>query len=179
MDTKTNTYLLVDDNEVFANLLVRGFKRFDYELSWVTNKQDALNMEGDFDGIILDLNLDGESGLQLLPLLKEKFPRSKIIILTGYASISTAVNAIKLGAFYYLPKPASVESILQAFEGASDEDLVNAEISKEQPSLKRLTWENIHFVLEQNNGNITQTAKALNLHRRTLQRMLNKYPSTK
>lgn len=108
-------FLLIDDDEIFAHLLQRGFSRHGLTLDWATNSDAALAYPGRPDGIILDLNLGGDSGLQLLPQLVQQFPASKIVVLTGYASISTAVSAVKLGACQYLPKPADVATLLQAF----------------------------------------------------------------
>lgn len=167
-------FLLVDDNETFANLLMRSFVRQNLSLQWAKNKEEALAYKDLFDGIILDLNLDGESGLKLLPELKTAYPDSKIVVLTGYASISTAVSAVKLGAKQYLPKPADIHAILQAF--AEEEKAVETEIAEQPLSLKRLTWEHIQSTLNDYDGNISATARALNMHRRTLQRMLAKHP---
>jgi two-component system response regulator RegA len=176
----SDQYLLIDDSESFAELLIRGFQRLQLQLDWAKNSEQALAKTTSYYGIILDLNLDSESGLRLLPKLVEHFPHSKIVILTGYASINTAIKAIKLGAVHYLPKPASVESILQAFNVDREEDSSEEEeLEFEQPSLKRLTWEHIQFTLDANNGNISATARALGLHRRTLQRMLAKNPVKK
>src|SRR5574344_236716 len=102
-------YLLIDDNEIFASLLMRGFARHNLLIDWAANGQESLRQEKNYVGIILDLNLDQESGMHLLPQLLERYPDTKILILTGYASITTAVNAIKIGATNYLPKPATVD----------------------------------------------------------------------
>lgn len=170
-------FLLVDDNEIFAALLIRSFARKNLELCWAADGAAALAQEGGFDGIILDLNLDGESGLLLLPRLRERFARAKIVILTGYASISTAVKAVKLGAEQYLPKPADADTILQAFCGGTlPEDFTPP---TQTPSLQRLKWEHIQFALDANDGNISATARSLGMHRRTLQRMLSKRPVKK
>lgn len=171
-------YLLIDDNEAFASLLMRGFNRQGLELEWAKNGAEALQKSGPYEGIILDLNLGEESGLRILPKILERFPETKVLILTGYASISTAVNAIKMGASNYLPKPANVDSILQAFEGETTDEIESPE-NYERLSLKRLTWEHIQFALNANDGNISATARNLGMHRRTLQRMLNKRPVKK
>lgn len=168
-------YLLIDDNEIFASLLMRGFARHNLLLDWAANGHEALTKEKAYVGIILDLNLEQESGMHLLPQLLEYYPEAKIVILTGYASIATAVNAIKMGATSYLPKPATVEQILQAFRGELLEEI--KEEVFETPSLKRMTWEHIQYQLNKNNGNISATARDLGMHRRTLQRMLNKRPA--
>ncbi|MFD1244397.1 response regulator transcription factor [Paralysiella testudinis] len=175
-------FLLVDDDEIFAHLLQRGFGRHGLTLDWAANSDAALAYQGQPDGIILDLNLGGDSGLQLLPRLVQQFPASKIVVLTGYASISTAVSAVKLGACQYLPKPADVATLLQAFGNDNTtvaEDNQQTPIAEQGPSLQRLKWEHIQFVLQQHQGNISATARALNMHRRTLQRMLAKHPVKK
>lgn len=168
------SYLLIDDNETFASLLMRGFARQNLQLDWAAGGAEALQKPPHYQGIILDLNLEEESGMHLLPQLLERFPGTKIVILTGYASISTAVKATKMGATNYLPKPATVEQILQAFEGELLDDGEDTTFST--PSLKRMTWEHIQFHLQKNDGNISATARELGMHRRTLQRMLNKRP---
>lgn len=176
-----NHLLLIDDDAVFARIMQRAFARRKLDLAWVADAQSALAHPLPPDGIILDLNLGSDSGLQLLPHLKKRFPASKIVVLTGYASISTAVSAVKLGADQYLPKPADVATILQALSGDTDDAAAPTEtpLAEQGPSLQRLKWEHIQFVLQQNDGNISATARALNMHRRTLQRMLAKHPAKK
>lgn len=124
--------------------------------------------------VVLDLKLEHESGLALIEPLKAKLPDAKIVILTGYSSISTAVNAIKLGAFNYLCKPAGTQDILAAFE--QETPLTTAIDDGQLPSVKRLEWEHIQRVLADNGGNISATARSLGMHRRTLQRKLQKKP---
>ena len=115
--------------------------------------------------------------MRLLPLLRERAPQALILVLTGYASIATAVDAIKLGAAQYLAKPAGVDDILAAFE-QREPDL--AQQAPEQPmSVRRLTWEHIQRVLAEHDGNVSATARALDMHRRTLQRMLAKRPANR
>jgi two-component system response regulator RegA len=106
--------------------------------------------------------------------IKQRLPHAEILILTGYSSISTAVEAIKLGAVNYLCKPASAENIIQAFS-VSDKPIES--ISASPTSISRLEWEHIQRVLNDNNGNISATARSLGMHRRTLQRKLQKKPS--
>ncbi|MGO1793057.1 MAG: response regulator transcription factor [Oceanisphaera sp.] len=177
-DSADSHFLLIDDNPTFAHLLIRGFQRRGLSLLWAEKGSQALAQEAAVCGIILDLNLGSESGLQLLPLLTQRFAQADIVVLTGYASISTAVSAVKLGATQYLPKPADVDTILAAFQPQADP----ATISKPdwvafQPSVRKQSWEYIQFVLQQHQGNISAAARALNMHRRTLQRMLQKKPS--
>lgn len=124
--------------------------------------------------IVLDLNLEGESGLRLLPALRARFPDAAIVVLTGYASIATAVEAVKLGAVQYLAKPATVDELMVAFGQVSANPALPV---RPQPmSLRRITWEHLQRVLAEHGGNISATARALNMHRRTLQRMLAKRP---
>lgn len=174
---KTRHFLLIDDNATFAQLLSRGFARREFSLLWAQDGRAALAITESLQGIVLDLNLGAASGLQLLPSLLEHFPQVPIVVLTGYASISTAVSAIKLGATQYLPKPADVDTILAAFEPVA----VEAEFSPDwvafQPSVRKQSWEYVQFVLQQHQGNISAAARALNMHRRTLQRILQKKPA--
>lgn len=178
-----NAFLLIDDDEIFAHLMQRGFVRHGLTLDWCADAASAMDYSGHPEGIVLDLNLGGDSGLQLLPRLVNKYPQAKIVVLTGYASISTAVSAVKLGACQYLPKPTDVPTLLQAFAHSSDAidtpTEIDTPIAEQGPSLQRLKWEHIQFVLQQNDGNISATARALNMHRRTLQRMLAKHPVKK
>jgi two-component system response regulator RegA len=168
--------LIIDDDEVFGQVLERALNKRGYEVARVTDDQQALEKTRDFepDYISLDLKLEGSSGLNLLPQLVEVSPQSRIVVLTGYSSIATAVEAIKLGAVNYLCKPADADEILAAFnkqEGNPDTPLA------EQPmSVNRLTWEHIQKVLHEQDGNISATARALGMHRRTLQRKLQKRP---
>ncbi len=168
--------LIIDDDEVFGQVLERAFSKRGYEVRVAQNDEDALNTALDFepDYMTLDLKLEKSSGLNLLPKLVEASPQSRIVVLTGYSSIATAVEAIKLGAVNYLCKPADADDILAAFykqEGDPDTPLA------EKPmSVNRLTWEHIQKVLHENDGNISATARALGMHRRTLQRKLQKRP---
>ena len=108
-------FILIDDNATFARLLKRSMERQGHNLIWCENAAAALSLQDAGDGIILDLNLGEDSGLKLLPELHQRFPDTKIVILTGYASINTAVSAIKLGACEYLPKPADIDTEVKEF----------------------------------------------------------------
>ena len=180
MTTKLKV-LVIDDDEVFCQLIKRGLERHDFAAQTAHSEADALSIAESFlpDHILLDLRLGDTSGLQLIkPLLKIK-PDTHIIVLTGYASLTTAVQAIKLGAINYLPKPVDVATILKSImdpnANASAADL-EEEIAS-PTSLKRLEWEHIQRVLQENDGNISATARQLNMHRRTLQRKLQKKPA--
>jgi len=167
--------LLIDDDEVFVGVLARALTRRGFEVTLAHSAQAALQaVDAGIERIVLDLNLGGDSGLKLLPLLRQKSPKSAVVVLTGYASIATAVEATKLGAVQYLAKPASVDEILQAF--ASVEPDPELALSARPMSLRRMSWEHLQRVLSEHNGNISATARALNMHRRTLQRMLAKKP---
>ena len=117
--------------------------------------------------------MSGLSGLVLIQALHEADEATRIVVLTGYASIATAVEAIKLGAAQYLSKPANADEIVNAFGHSANASLpLNAQPS----SVSRLEWEHIQRILQENQGNISATARALNMHRRTLQRKLGKFP---
>ena len=120
---------------------------------------------------VLDLKMPGPSGLDLLAALRVEFPELQIVVLTGYGSVATAVEAMRQGACNYVAKPAHTDAILAAFDPATPP----AEPA-EVPSLARVEWDHINRILEDCGGNISQAARALNMHRRTLQRKLAKYP---
>lgn len=169
-------FLLIDDDEVFASVLRRALSRRGYCAHWAADGEAALAAlkETAPSHIVLDLNLGGESGLRLLPHLREQAPQALILVLTGYASIATTVDAIKLGATQYLAKPADVDSILKAL--SATDVVIEDEVSAGPMSVDRLEWEHIQRVLSENDGNISATARALKMHRRTLQRKLSKRP---
>lgn len=169
-------FLLIDDDEVFASVLRRALSRRGYCAHWAADGEAALAAlkETAPSHIVLDLNLGGESGLRLLPHLREQAPQALILVLTGYASIATTVDAIKLGATQYLAKPADVDSILKAL--SATDVVIEDEVSAGPMSVDRLEWEHIQRVLAENDGNISATARALKMHRRTLQRKLAKRP---
>lgn len=174
--------LLVDDDTVFLTILKQSLQHQHLEARSVSTPQEAIEqmrLHG-FSHALVDLNLDGQSGLNLVPALLAENPKCRIVVLTGYASITTAVEAMRLGAHDYLCKPASVEQILQALRSRSIAETASIEPMSEpefEPmSVRRLEWEHIQKVLMENNGNISATAQALNMHRRTLQRKLQKHP---
>jgi len=176
--------LLVEDDEVFASVLSRALARRDFEVAHAHSLDEAkVTVESQrFDYAIVDLNLAGESSLELIPRLRKHNPDASILMLTGYASIATAVEAIKLGADNYLAKPADVGEILSALGGNGiDKDLSTESdhshsTIQEPMSVRRLEWEHIQKVLKENHGNISETARQLKMHRRTLQRKLQKKP---
>lgn len=172
-----NKVLVIDDEEHFAQVLARSLERLGHQVDIALTKEASLQFvqQHSYQWISLDLRLGNDSGLNLLPELKQLCGDARIVVLTGFASIPTAVEAIKLGAFNYLHKPATVKELIQAFEGTAEPTDV---IEEPQPmSVERLEWEHIQRVLQENDGNISSTARALGMHRRTLQRKLQKRPA--
>lgn len=169
--------LIVDDDEAFRLALSRAFARRGLSASTAADAAQAcaLVREQQPEACVLDLKLGNDSGLHLLPELLALRPGLRIVVLTGYASIATAVEAVKLGAANYLPKPADADEILAAL--ALNAGPTKAEVLEAAPmSVERLEWEHIQKVLAENAGNISETARTLGMHRRTLQRKLQKRP---
>lgn len=171
-----NTVLIVDDDTTFASILSKALSRRGYHVFTAENSTEAVALcqQHRPQRAVVDLKLESESGLNLLPELKQVNPDIAMLILTGYSSISTAVEAIKMGAINYLCKPAGVEDILAAFDNTAPNP--ETTIKETPPSVDRLEWEHIQKVLTENNGNISATARSLGMHRRTLQRKLLKRP---
>lgn len=176
MQTREQRLLIIDDDEMFCHVLNRALTRRGYEVIVAHDAEQALAMAAQFLPTMatLDLKLENSSGLKLLPELLASAPHCRIVVLTGYSSIATAVEAIKLGAVNYLCKPVDADDVLSAFEQQSgDPDI---ELADNPPSINRITWEHIQKVLQEHDGNISATARALGMHRRTLQRKLQKRP---
>ncbi|MCW5962397.1 MAG: response regulator [Bryobacterales bacterium] len=174
----TLSVLIVDDDATFRQRLLRAFVARGWEAHAAASAQEAMAMASEHspDLVLLDLRLREDDGLELLPSLRALDDSSAIFILTGYGSIPTALTAAKRGADHYLSKPTDVDEITRAytrFRGAEDSA---AQEPHEVPSLARVEWEHIQRVLADCNGNISQTAKLLGIHRRSLQRKLIKYP---
>lgn len=175
--------LYLEDDEALARVTIRALEKRGFEVlhmgSLASFYQD-LNQSHikDLSHALLDLRLDDGSSLNIINELIDACPDIKIVILTGYSSIATTVQAIKLGATNYLPKPATIDEIIKAFDAISLENYSGEEIDEQKTSLKRLEWELIQRVLTDNNGNISASARQLNMHRRTLQRKLHKRPSS-
>lgn len=170
------TWLLIDDDAVFRGVLARALGRRGQRVREAASAEAALAAVRTQapERVLLDLRLERDSGLRLLPELLALAPAAEVVVLTGYASITTAVDAIKLGAVNYLSKPVEVADILNAFEA---EPASTADVDDEGPmSVDRLEWEHIQRVLAEHDGNISATARALGMHRRTLQRKLQKRP---
>ena len=169
--------LLVDDDATFCEVLARALEKrgFTVNIAHDVVTACALAAASPPEYALIDLKMSGPSGLVLVKRLKELDGETRIVMLTGYASIATAVEAIKLGATHYLAKPADADEILAALlcsEGNPD-----LPVSDNPPSVERLQWEHIQKVLKEHDDNISATARALKMHRRTLQRKLAKRPT--
>ena len=166
-------WLLIDDDKTFAATLARSLGRRGIDCVQANDPEAALSQLNASDArrCVLDLNLAGESGLQLLPELLAKQPGLEVLILTGYGSIATAVEAMRKGAVNYLCKPVTVGQLIHGFEPIEGAP----ELRQEPPSVEEMEWEHIQRVLNEHEGNISATARALNMHRRTLQRKLQKH----
>jgi ActR/RegA family two-component response regulator len=166
--------LLVEDDAAFARTLKRSFERRGYSVLLAATLDEivALLQTRTPGFAVVDLKLTGASGLTCIQTLHAHDPGMLIVVLTGYASIATAVEAIKLGACHYLAKPSNTDDIEAAFgrgEGGKDVGLT------ERPtSIKTLEWERIHETLADTGFNISETARRLGMHRRTLARKLGK-----
>ena len=168
--------LLVDDDETFTRVMARAMSRRGLRVSIANSADEGLSLaKDDLPGYaVLDLKMEGDSGLVLLPKLLELDAEMKVLILTGYSSITTAVEAIKRGACNYLCKPADADDVLAAL--LSDHGDLATLVPENPMSVDRLQWEHIQRILADHDGNISATARALGMHRRTLQRKLQKRP---
>jgi two-component system response regulator RegA len=170
------TYLIIDDDPVFAEVLLRALQRRGHGAFAVHGEQAAWDLlqQQAVSRIVLDLKLGQDSSLTFIPKLKSAQPAIEIVVLTGYSSIATAVEAIKLGATHYLCKPADTDEIIAAFDATRGQ--TDVPLLEQTPSFKRLEWEHIQTVLSQHAGNVSASARTLGMHRRTLQRKLRKRP---
>ena len=169
--------LVIDDDPAFNRVLTRALGQRGFTVFGAADPENALELarQHEPEYVVLDLNIGGSSGLRLITPLLAANPDCRILVLTGYASIATTVDAIKLGATQYLAKPADVDAILKALH-ATDVIIAEEEMASGPMSVDRLEWEHIQRVLAENDGNISATARALKMHRRTLQRKLAKRP---
>ncbi len=174
-DSKPNV-LIVDDDDLFCEVLSEALGNRGYAVFTATNSEHGMKLavQQEPEYAIIDLRIGAESGLALVERLHALDENTRIVMLTGYASIATAVEAIKLGALHYLTKPAEVHEIIAALH--KDEGDSSIDIADNPLSVKRLEWEHLHRVLAECDGNISATARKLNMHRRTLQRKLAKKP---
>jgi two-component system response regulator RegA len=173
--------LIADDDEVFRRRLARAFEDRGYDTQTASNYDEAV-AEARVDSpefAVVDLKMPGRSGLELCQALHGIDPATKIVVLTGYGSIATAIDAVRLGATYYLPKPADADDLVAAFARGEAPPLTPPEPDYQAPSLARAEWEHINRVLSDCAGNISEAARRLGIHRRSLQRKLQKYPPAK
>jgi two-component system response regulator RegA len=169
--------LVVDDDADFRAVLSTSLTRRGYRVSTAADTASALALavEDRPDDVVLDLRLGEDSGLEVVAPLVALYPTVRIVVLTGFASIATAVQAIKLGAVHYLTKPADADEIVAAFARQAGD--ASVEVASRPTPLEHLEWEHIQNTLLACDGNISVAAKRLGLHRRTLQRKLQKRPS--
>jgi two-component system response regulator RegA len=168
--------LLVDDDRTFCQVLAQALQSRGYTVACAYDGHSALRLIHELapEYAVVDLRLPDMSGLKVVERLKAADAHTNIVWLTGYGSIATAIEAIKLGATYYLTKPANTDQIVAAFGNQAPNTTTVA--AEHLLSVDRLEWEHIQGVLTHYDGNISATSRALNMHRRTLQRKLQKNP---
>lgn len=182
MSDQTVRVLLLDDDEVFSQILQRQLSVYCDEVVTATTLEQAraLMQLGKFSHALIDMNLHQATGLGLIEELCLQHEPIRAVVLTGYASIATAVQAMRLGASNYLEKPATLAQILRTLFDDDKDDLAAEESEAfETMSLKRREWEHIQRCMDEHGGNVSATARALGMHRRTLQRKLAKKPCKK
>jgi len=170
--------LIVDDDAILRTRLAAAFQERGFEARAAADYDEAVAFanEESPEYALVDLRLPGRSGLEIVRELRAIDSETKIVVLTGYGSIATAMDAVRLGAANYISKPADVDDILLAFTRAHADPVVSAAPDYAPPSLARAEWEHINRVLSDSDGNISEAARRLKIHRRSLQRKLQKYP---
>jgi len=168
--------LVVEDDNAFRRILVAAFKERGYDAEGVADAAAAIRAaeKESPEMAVVDLRLPDQSGLDVVRQLKALDPSTAIVVLTGYGSIATALESVRLGAVHYLTKPTDADRILAAFQhplASRPRDLTT-----EPPSLARVEWEHLNRVLTDCDGNVSEAARQLGMHRRSLQRKLSKYP---
>ncbi|CAM4079509.1 MULTISPECIES: response regulator transcription factor [Shewanella] len=169
--------LIIEDEPSFAGILARRMSKHGYECALAHDATQALLKARQFkpSHILLDMKLADDNGLALIPPLKGAVPQAVLVLLTGYASIATAVEAMRLGADNYLTKPADTATLLKVLDDKAPKAIA-PEVDEAPLSPKRVEWEHLQQVLTANKGNVSATARQLGMHRRTLQRKLLKKP---
>lgn len=169
-------FLIVDDDTVFRKRLGRAFRDRGFEVAEAEDFNSAIKTLENFapEMAVIDLRMPGKSGLELLRELKIRLSGLKVLVLTGYGSIVTALEAVRLGAVHYLTKPATADQILQAFEPGNAVPVKYK--AAPVPSLSQVEWEHIQRVMQECSGNVSKASKILGIHRRSLQRKLSKDP---
>jgi two-component system response regulator RegA len=173
--------LVVEDDAAYRERMVVAFRRRGLEVRGAANASEAVSVSTGwtFDGAVVDLRMPQGSGLEVIRELHARCPSARLVVLTGYGSIATALKAVQAGAVDYLTKPADADQILAALEGSLPQPENPKEPPVTTPSLDRVEWEHMQRVLHDCGGNISQAARALGLDRRSLQRKLAKYPPTR
>ncbi|MBP6629366.1 MAG: response regulator [Kofleriaceae bacterium] len=177
MSTPQAHFLIVDDDQPLRERLGRALASRGFVVHLASDHASAMATarQQPLDRAVVDLRMPGPSGLAVIKDLLELQPELQIVVVTGYGSIATAVEAVKLGAWDYLTKPSHADQILATF--AAEPEAATAEQFRfEVPSLARLEWEHIARVLRECNGNVSKAARVLGMHRRTLQYKLAKFP---
>ena len=174
-DRALRSVLVVDDDQVFRTRLGKAFQDRSFEVRTAESAEEAIRLarQDSPEYAVVDLRMPGASGLEVVRELHAIDPATAIVMLTGYGSIATAVEAVRAGAVHYLSKPVDIDQILAAFEGKAAPESAD---SSSVPSLARVEWEHIQRVLNDCEGNISRAARLLGLHRRSLQRKLSKDP---
>jgi two-component system response regulator RegA len=173
------TILVVEDDESFRTVLVQALESRGYDAVGVADGGAALDAarRDSPEMAVVDLRLPDRTGLEVVQALKSIDPSTSIVVLTGYGSIATALEAIRLGAVHYLTKPTDADRILAAFhQGLAARP---RELKIDTPSLEAVEWEHLQRVLTDCGGNVSEAARALGMHRRSLQRKLARRPATK
>lgn len=178
--TQHESILVVDDDETFRERLLKGLRSRGLDARGAADPTTALSLakEDSPELAVVDLRMPGGNGLDVVAGLRQIDPATRIVVLTGYGSIATAIDAMKLGAVHYLQKPADIDQILHALRHGSEpaSEARTPIDSDDVPSLARVEWEHIHRVLQDCDGNVSKAARLLGLHRRSLQRKLAKLP---
>jgi two-component system response regulator RegA len=172
--------LIVDDDETFRQRLARAFRDRAYEVHTASGYDDAIARarQESPQFAVVDMRMPGKSGLEVVRDLKAIDPHTKVVVLTGYGSIATALDAVRLGATHYLSKPADADDLIAAF-ARDEKPPLTPSGDFPAPSLARAEWEHINRVLSDCAGNISEAARRLGMHRRSLQLKLRRYPPRK
>jgi two-component system response regulator RegA len=170
--------LLVEDDAVLRARLARALRERGFDVREAADGLTALELAraDPPEHAVVDLRMPGLSGLEVVRGLKQADPATLIVVLTGYGSIATALEAVRLGATHYLSKPADADQIIAAFSRGEASASTSPADETSTPSLARVEWEHINRVLADCGGNVSQAARTLGIHRRSLQRKLSKYP---
>lgn len=181
--TPKPSILLVDDDHRLRSRMARAFEERGYEAQQAEDYERAVSIaeQESTEYAVVDLRMPGKSGLEVVRELHRIDPATKIVVLTGYGSIATALEAVRLGATHYLTKPADVDEVIASFDrtsaGSDTTEVLAGSEGPQTPSLARVEWEHIQRVLTDCGGNITKAAEKLGIHRRSLQRKLAKFPA--